>query len=63
MLGVWGSCVIKKKLFIIFYLFFIDFNVGYIVFKDSWDVDFWELVFVEDDEEIGFIISIIFYDY
>lgn len=53
----------KKKLFIIFYLFFIDFNVGYIVFKDSWDVDFWELVFVEDDEEIGFIISIIFYDY
>lgn len=53
----------KKKSPIIPYLLSIDLNVGHIVFKDSWDVDFWELVFAEDDEETGFTTSTISYDY
>lgn len=36
------------------YLFSINFNVSDIVLKHSGDVDFWELVLAEDDEQTGF---------
>ena len=36
------------------YLFTIYFYICYIVFKNSWHVDFWELVFAEHDEKAGF---------
>lgn len=53
----------RKNLPIIPYLLSIHLNVGHIVFKHSWDIDFWELVFAKDDEETGFTTSTISYDY
>ena len=35
------------------YLFAINFNVSDVVLKHSWDVDFWELILTEDDEQTG----------
>lgn len=44
------------------YLFSIDFNVSNIVLKDSWDVDFRELILAEDNQQAGFATSTISYD-
>lgn len=36
------------------YLFTIHFNISYVVFKYSWHIYFWELVFAEHNKEAGF---------
>ena len=33
------------------HLLSINFNIRHIVFKDSWNVDFWELILTEDNQE------------
>lgn len=35
----------------------VNFNISYIVFKHSWDVDLWELVLAEDYQQAGLSTS------
>lgn len=44
------------------YLFAIDFNVGYIVFKDGRHVELRKLVLAKDDEEARFTTGTIAHD-
>ncbi len=45
------------------YLFAIYFNVSDVVLKHSGDVDLWELVLTEDDEQTGLPTSTISNDH
>ena len=58
--SIWCTTLLWLKLT---NLFAVNFNICYIVLKDCGYIDFWELVFAEDDQKAGFTTGTITNDH